>query len=288
MSSTPQDHLLVGRSLPSLTLLIPAYNEQDRIGETLTTYAQYFSQHHGGRWKIIVILNGCRDATLEVVQHHARMEPRIRALEFKAPIGKGGALIQGLRLESEEDFIGYTDADGATPPAAMLHLLKICATHPQTAAVIGSRWLPGAKLHQAQTLTRRLASRVFHAIVQGLFQLGIKDTQCPAKVMRKEAVQRIQPDLMIADLAFDVNLLYLLKRHGYQIVETPTEWTDKLGSKVTQTLFRSSLTMFLSILRVRLLYSPLRRWMPLIRPLEAWVYQRLRAPFLESSLPSKR
>ena len=130
MSSTPQDHLPVDRSLPSVTLLIPAFNEQDRIGDTLTTYAQYFSQHHGGRWKIIVILNGCRDATLEVVQHHARMEPRIRALEFKAAIGKGGALIQGLRLESEEDFIGYTDADGATPPAAMLHLLKICATQP--------------------------------------------------------------------------------------------------------------------------------------------------------------
>ena len=111
MSSTPQDHLPVDRSLPSVTLLIPAYNEQDRIGETLTTYAQYFSQHHGGRWKIIVILHGCRDATLEVVQHHARMEPRIRALGSRPH--RKGRLIRAT-LESGQ-ILYLHSADGATP-----------------------------------------------------------------------------------------------------------------------------------------------------------------------------
>ncbi len=85
---------------------------------------------------------------------------------------------------------------------------------------------------------------------------------------------------MIADLAFDVNLLYLLKREGFEVIEVGTEWTDKLGSKVTQTLFRSSLTMLFSVVRLRLIYSPLRRLMPWFRPLEAWIYKKLRAPLL--------
>jgi hypothetical protein len=85
--------------------------------------------------------------------------------------------------------------------------------------------------------------------------------------------------LRIADLAFDVNLLYSLKHAGFSILEVPTEWTDKIGSKVTSSLFRSSLTMFLSVVRIRLIYSPrLYKWLRPLRPLETWVYKKLRAP----------
>jgi glycosyltransferase involved in cell wall biosynthesis len=259
------------------TLLIPAYNEEERIAATLKEYAEYFRQHFSGSIKILVILNGCRDATLEVVHTWAKQYTEVEAMEFKAPIGKGGALIEGLKLAPDTDIIGYTDADGATPPDAMLFLLRKCYEYD---GVIGSRWLPDSKLHQAQTLTRRFASRVFHRIVHWLFRLGFKDTQCPAKIFKKASIVKIHDGLMIADLAFDVNLLYLLKREGFKVIEIGTEWTDKLGSKVTQTLFRSSLTMLLSIIRLRLVYSPLRRLMPIFRPLEAWIYKKLRAPFI--------
>lgn len=261
---------------PSLLLLIPAYNEEDRIQPALIDFAQHFRTHYQGRFEIVVVLNGCRDRTLEVVQKTALEYPEIRWLEFKSPIGKGGALIEGFALASQADLIGYVDADGATGPAAFLKLARQCTG--AVDCVIGSRWLPGAVLHQSQTWVRRLFSRVFHGIVQSLFWMGIADTQCPAKVVRRAAAERIRPALRIADLAFDVNLLVALKQAGYHILELPTEWTDKVGSKVTQSLFRSSLVMFLSVLRLRLVYSPLYGWLKPLRPIETWLYTKLKAP----------
>ena len=262
------------------TLLIPAYNEEERIAGTLQEYATYFRENYSGSIRLMVVLNGCRDATMRVVESCSKTYPEIEAIEFQAAIGKGGALIEGLKLAPDTDIIGYTDADGATPPSAMLDLLRKCYHHD---GVIGSRWLPGAKLHQAQTRTRQFVSRVFHRIVHVLFNLGYLDTQCPAKVFRKTPIVDVHQNLMIADLAFDVNLLYLLKRGGFDVVEVPTEWTDKLGSKVTQTLFRSSLTMLLSVIRLRLVYSPLHPYMSYFRPVEAWIYQKLRAPFIPAA-----
>jgi hypothetical protein len=203
-------------------------------------------------------------------------------MEFEAPIGKGGALIEGLKLAPFADAIGYVDADGATPPAAFEALVKHLG---ETDCVIGSRWLPGAVLHQTQSGKRQFASRVFHFIVRCLFwRLKIRDTQCGAKVIRRVAVEKIHASLRIADMAFDINLLYSLKRAGFNILEVPTEWTDKLGSKVN--LFRTSLTMFLSVVRIRLIYSPFYKWMRPLRPLEVWVYGKLRAPLpLSGPLP---
>jgi hypothetical protein len=114
--------------------------------------------------------------------------------------------------------------------------------------------------------------------VETLFGMHIKDTQCPCKVVRRSAVEAIHSSLRIADLAFDVNLLYSLKRAGFSIREVPTEWTDKIGSKVTASLFRSSFTMFLSVVRIRLIYSRYYRWLRPFRPLEGWIYKKLRAP----------
>ncbi|MEY2427914.1 MAG: hypothetical protein QOJ40_799, partial [Verrucomicrobiota bacterium] len=145
--------------------------------------------------------------------------------------------------------------------------------------VIGSRWLPGAVLHQAQPWVRRFTSRCFHLLVESLFWMHIKDTQCPCKVMRRRAVEKIHAGLRIADLAFDVNLLVSLKRAGFTVLEVPTEWTDKIGSKVSASLFRSSLVMALSVFRVRLIYLPgLYKLLRPLRPLEGWVYRKLRAP----------
>lgn len=260
-------------SEPSLLLLIPAYNEEHRIGPVLREYAQFFQKEYRGKFQLIVILNGCRDNTLGVVQSAAAEFPFIRAIEFKDPIGKGGALIEGLRLAPLAEAIGYVDADGATQPKAFHDLVKRLG---EADCVIGSRWIEGAVLHQVQTRKRQFASRIFHLIVQSLFWMNIRDTQCGAKVIRREAVERIHPSLRIADMAFDINLLYALKRAGFRILEVPTEWTDKVGSTVT--LGRTSLVMFLSAVRVRLIYSPFYNWLRPLRPLETWLYRKLKAP----------
>ncbi len=260
-----------------LLLLIPAYNEEQRIGPVLREFATYFQREFPGRFQLIVVLNGCRDNTLGVVQGVAKDFPTVSALNFPSPIGKGGALIEGLKLASIADLVGYVDADGATSPEAFHHLVKRLD---DTGAdcVIGSRWQPESVLHQSQTTMRRFVSRCFHYIVESMFWMGIADTQCPAKVARREAVQASHEHLRVADLAFDVNFIYSIKRAGFSIVEIPIEWTDKVGSKVTQTLMRSSLVMFLSVLRLRLYYSPLYRWLEPLRPVEAWIYKKLHAP----------
>ena len=259
---------------PSLLLLIPAYNEERRIEPVLRDYARYFRENYHGKFQLVVVLNGCKDNTLGVVQRVGAEYPAVSALEFSDAIGKGGALIEGLRLAPLADLIGYVDADGATPPHAFHDLVKHGG---EADCVIGSRWLPGAVLHVEQSGRRQFASRVFHLVVQGLFWMNIRDTQCGAKVMRREAVDKVHSSLRIADMAFDINLLYSLKHAGYRIREVPTEWTDKIGSKVT--LVGTSLVMFLSVVRIRLIYWPwLYRLLRPLRPLEGWVYGKLSAP----------
>ena len=262
-------------SEPSLVLLIPAYNEEARIAPVLREFGNYFRDHYRGSFQLVVVLNGCRDNTLGVVCEVMKDYSSITYLNFSAPIGKGGALIEGLKLAPRADVIGYVDADGASPPHALHALVKRIG---EADCIIGSRWLPGAVLHQAQPWMRRFTSRCFHAIVEMLFWMHIQDTQCPCKVVRRAAMEKIHSSLQIADLAFDVNLLVSLKRAGFTIMEIPIEWTDKFGSKVTSTLFRTSLTMFLSVFRVRLVYSPFYKWLGPLRPLEAWTYNKLRAP----------
>jgi glycosyltransferase involved in cell wall biosynthesis len=262
----------------SLLLLIPAYNEETRIEPVLREYGRYFQEHYQGKFQLVVVLNGCRDNTRAVVEKVAKDYSSINLRDFPDPIGKGGALIEGLKLAPLADVIGYVDADGASPPRALHALVKRIG---EADCVIGSRWLPGAVLHQAQPWVRRFTSRCFHIIVESLLWMHIKDTQCPCKVMRRAAVEKIHSSLRIADLAFDVNLLYSLKRAGFTVLEVPTEWTDKIGSKVSASLLRASLTMFLSVVRVWLVNRPriyrfLRRLG--LEPLEAWVYKKLRAP----------
>ena len=258
-----------------LLLLVPAYNEEERIGPVLREFAAFFREHYTGRFGIVVVLNGCVDNTLGVVQAVAAEYPEVSWQNFPGRIGKGGALIEGLKLAPEADLIGYVDADGATGPAAFLKLIELAD---RADCVIGSRWLEGAVLHQSQTWVRRRFSRVFHVIVQMLFGMGIQDTQCPAKLMRRNAVTVVHDALEIADLAFDVNLLYALKRQGFRVLEVPIEWTDKMGSSVTRSLLRSSVVMFLSVVRLRVVYSPFRSLLRLLRPFETWLYARLKAP----------
>ena len=109
---------------PSLVLLIPAYNEERRIEPVLRDYGRYFKEQYDGKFQLVVVLNGCTDDTIGVVRRVGQEYPFISALEFHEAIGKGGALIEGLKLAPQADLIGYVDADGATPPHAFHDLVK--------------------------------------------------------------------------------------------------------------------------------------------------------------------
>jgi glycosyltransferase involved in cell wall biosynthesis len=263
----------VNQVFPSVLLLIPAYNEENRIEPVLRSYSDYFRKNYGGKFQLVVVLNGCRDNTLGVVQRVAADYAEVSPVVFEDPIGKGGALIEGLRMAPLADLIGYVDADGATGPEAFADLVRRSG---EADCVIGSRWIPGAVLHQMQTGQRQFASRTFHTIVQILFWMNIKDTQCGAKVIRRAAAEKVHSSLCIADMAFDINLLYILKREGFTVLEVPTEWTDKTGSKVA--LGRTSLTMLLSVIRLRWIYSPFAPLRKIFTPLENWIYRKLHAP----------
>jgi glycosyltransferase involved in cell wall biosynthesis len=265
-------------SLPSVLVLIPACNEQARIGPTLRRYAAHFREHYAGRLEIVVVVNGSRDNTLGIVQEAAREFTNIRWLVIPDRVGKGGALIEGLKLATEAEIIGYADADAATSPESLLELARLCQEYD---CVVGSRRVQGAAIHLSQPSHRQLASKVFHWIVEALFGMGILDTQCGAKFLRREMVLKIHDKLLIADMAFDVNLLFAVQQAGGRMIEAPVDWTDHIGSTVRY--FRTSLVMFLSVVRLRLVYSPFYPWLRPLRPLEAWIYKVLRNPPPRSS-----
>lgn len=253
-----------------LSIVIPAYNEEARLGRVLEDYLVFFEQQEAFEWEIVVALNGCNDGTELVVASFHERDSRIRMIVNPEPIGKGGAILEGIDVASSKDLIGFVDADGATD-AKSFYTIAQAAQGCDLAC--GSRWLPESDVVRAQGLGRRFLSRLFNWWVNAFFFLGVRDTQCGAKVFQAGLLKDIRPKLVIADMAFDVNLLFLVKKSGGSICEVPIRWEDQLGSKVH--LIRTSLSMALSIIRLRWIYSPLAFLRPCFRPLEMWIYNRL-------------
>jgi len=237
-----------------LSLIIPAYNEEARLGRMLNQYLPFFNARYAEGYEVLVIVNGSRDRTEDVVREYARMYSHVRYIVDPRPIGKGGAIMLGF-AQARGRLVGYVDADGATPPEAFQELVEHIGT---AGAIIASRWMPGAQISVQQPFKRRLASRLFNTFVHLLFGLRISDTQCGAKLLTREAVQAILPHIGITQWAFDVDLLFQLRRAGFAIIEIPTTWRDVSGSRLQ--VCKASLDMFVAMVRLRLIYSPFR-WM---------------------------
>lgn len=235
-----------------LSIVIPAYNEEARIRPTLDAYTSYFEAKYGKDVEFIVVVNGSRDGTEDIVREVAGRSPQVKSIIEPRAIGKGGAIMRGFEVATGE-WVGFVDADNATLPEAFDDLV----THIGDAGVIiASRYIPGAKVSPRQPLSRRIASRVFNKLIRLLFKLKITDTQCGAKLLRGDAMRAALPHLGLTRWAFDVDLLFQLRRLGYRIAEVPTTWSDRGGSKLK--IGRTSLEMFMAICRLRLLYSPFR------------------------------
>ena len=235
-----------------LSIVIPAYNEESRIRPTLDAYTSYFGSRYGDEVELIVVVNGSRDRTEEIVRAVAEKNPQVKLIVEPRPIGKGGAIIRGFKVAAGER-VGFVDADNATQPDAFNDLVEHIG---DAGAVIASRYIPGAKVSPRQPPARRIASRFFNTLVRLLFGLRISDTQCGAKLLRGDALRAVLPHLGLTRWAFDVDLLFQLRRLGYRIAEVPTTWSEPGGSKLK--IGRTSLEMFVAICRLRLLYSPLR------------------------------
>lgn len=233
-----------------LSLIVPAYNEEKRLARMLAAYLPFFSGRYGHGFEMLVVVNGTSDGTATVAGGYSATFPQLKCIVESRRIGKGGAVMLGFGA-AQGDLVGFVDADGSTPPEAFQDLVSHIG---EAGAIIASRWLPGAQVSPRQPFSRRLASRLFNMMVRLVLGIKLSDTQCGAKLLKREAVRQILPSLGITQWAFDVDLLFQLRRAGYRIVEIPTAWHDVSGSRVK--IIRASLEMFVAIVRLRLLYSP--------------------------------
>jgi len=253
-----------------LSIIVPAYNEEHRLGRMLDAYLPYFARRYGETFELLVIVNGSTDHTADVALARQSDWPMVRVFVDPRPIGKGGAIMIGLEA-ARGDLIGYVDADGSTPPAAFDALIEAIA---DADCVLANRWDP------ASTITppprrRRVASRLFNRLVRWLFGLRLADTQCGAKLLRRSMVSRLRPELGITRWAFDVDLLYHVRKAGGRIREVPTVWHDESGSHLK--IVPASFDMLLALCRLRLLYSPFR-WI-------VSLYDRTLGPWLHPPWP---
>jgi glycosyltransferase involved in cell wall biosynthesis len=205
-------------------IVIPAHNEQDRIGPMLDAY---LSRCAGPDMRFLVALDRCTDGTAEVVADRAARDPRLVAVEYPK-LGKGGVLMETFRL-CDADLVGFVDADGATPPSEMLRLIDAARDRD---GAIASRRHPASVLPARRSLAREVTSAGFAFWVRRLFGLPYDDTQCGAKVFRRAAMERMLPLLTSRDFLFDVDVLLVARRLGYRIETVPTIWIDREGSRL--------------------------------------------------------
>jgi glycosyltransferase involved in cell wall biosynthesis len=204
------------------TVVIPAYNEEHRIGHLLDEMAVF-------EGSLIVVADGT-DRTAELVEAFSIAHPalRLRCLSYPRRLGKGGGILEGFRA-AETPYVGFVDADGSTAPAEMVRLFSYLQ---EADGAIASRWCPGAVVPIRQGALRRLQSRAFNHLIRLLFDLPYADTQCGAKVFRRGALETVLDEIVLTGFEFDVELLWRLRRRGKTIVEVPTVWHDRGGSKV--------------------------------------------------------
>lgn len=248
--------------MQKVSIIMPAYNEEKRIGRTLEVYGSYFeAERQSGLldYEILVVINGTTDDTEGVVKKYCKTNKRVIFMNLKKG-GKGYAVIQGFKdaLKRKNDLIGFVDADMATPPEAFAYLIH---SIDHLDGLIASRYLKGSIIVPKLSFRRLFVARVFNFIVRSFFLFPYRDTQCGAKLFKRNAVEAIIGDLAMSQWAFDVELLYFLHKKCFQIDDAPTYWKDMEGSKIN--VIQSSIQMLLAITQLRFYHSPFKR---ILRP----------------------
>lgn len=234
---------------PFLSVIVPAYNEAARIGASLHALLD-FLRAQSYTFELIVVDDGSRDATVQVVQATLRDVDAARLICYTPNRGKGCAVRQGV-LASRGEIVLFTDADLSTPVSEIPGALKILQN--DFDIVIGSRALAQSRIAKYQPLYRRIGAKIFNVLRDGIVGAGIsrfKDTQCGFKVFRGEVARKIFRNAQIDGFMFDVETLYLALRWNYRIAEMPVQWANVPGSKLR--LFRDTVRMFKDLAMIRL------------------------------------
>jgi len=241
-----------------VAIVIPAYNEERRIGNKLDSYSKYleeFRKKEKMDYKILIAVNNTKDRTVEIIKSYKRKNKRIDYIDLPDG-GKGYAIIEGFKLMVKEDFdlIGFVDSDKSTSPEAYCDLIKnIKGDY----GILASRYVPHAIVKTKQSFERIVVSRLGNILIRTLFAFNYRDTQCGAKLFKKEAIEKVLPNLTLTRWAFDIDLLYQLKKERFKVVEFPTMWEDDLDSKLN--VKKATIQVFFAAIKLRLMNSPLRR-----------------------------
>jgi glycosyltransferase involved in cell wall biosynthesis len=235
-----------------LSIIIPAYNEEKRIASTLNVYYDFFHDLLEKKvldFELLVVLNGCKDNTYEVVKNIRHHKSHIHILDLKQA-GKGLAIKAGFinALQRPNHLIGFVDADMATRPEYFYDLVTNIGS---ADGIIASRYMLGAKVTPPRPWIKRWGSRIFYeSLVRLLFGINYYDFQCGAKLFKRHVIEAIVYELTVKQWAFDVELLYLCKKRAFTIKEIPTVWNDQADSKLH--VMRSGMRMISSIIKLKL------------------------------------
>ena len=230
----------------SLSIVIPAYNEEQRLAATLERVSRYLA---GARWKfseVVVVDDGSRDGTAALVENFAARVPHVSLLRNPGNRGKGYSVRNGM-LEAKGEWALFTDAD-LSSPIEELEKLWTKAQELRAQVAIGSRALDRSLIGTHQPLFREYAGRAFNLAVRLVTGLPFWDTQCGFKLFETRAAQEIFRRLQLERFGFDVEVLFIARKLGYSAVEVPVRWNDVAGTKVS-TL--NGLMAFLDPVRVR-------------------------------------
>ena len=232
-------------SVPQLSVIVPAYNEEERIEAALRSMHRYLSQRDSS-FEIIVVNDGSQDATSAVVERFQQEAPEIRLVSYEKNRGKGYAVRLGM-LQAQGKFFLQNDADGATPITELDRLEK--AIDDGADIAIGSRALSSSDTNVSALWYRKAMGRVFNGIVNVVAVPGIADTQCGFKLYRREAAHELFRRQHAEGFSFDVEILYLARKRDLRVIEVPVNWENVPGSKIN--LVSDSLHMLCDVLRFR-------------------------------------
>ena len=242
-------------TLPSgavqLSVVIPVYNEERNIRETLRRLEAFFAVK-GTVWEVLVVSDGSKDRTVEIVEDVRKSKPGLplQLIRSDRNHGKGFTSRQGI-LQSRGRYVLLTDADLSSPIKESDHLIAELETGADVA--IGSRALRKKDCDVRQSLKRRISGRIFNFFVQLLVLPGIHDSQCGFKCFTREAAQKLFSAQKLDGFSFDVEVLYLARRFGYKIAEVPMMWSQGADSRVS--LFRDSILMLKDLFKIKKMHA---------------------------------
>jgi len=230
---------------PNYSIVIPAYNERDRITATLGRILAYAGQQ-GWNAEVIVVNDGSRDETAEIVRKFAAGNPMVRLVQNPGNRGKGYSVRNGM-LHATGAILLFSDADLASPIEEAEKLFAAIASGADVA--IGSRWIKAELQTHRQPIHRQVMGRTFNLLMRIFLGLSFKDTQCGFKAFKRNTAQVLFQFQKIERWGFDPELLYLARKFGLKVVEIPVAWAHQEGARINPV--RDGLRMCIELLTVR-------------------------------------